>query len=1004
MKALYASLFIGLLSCVSSEAQPLSFNVQKITTAQGLTSNLLSSVCQDKYGYMWFGTVTGANRYDGYGVKNYEHIQGDSCALYSGGIRTLLCDSDGGLWMGMLNGLVKYDYAKDCFQKFGDSTLNWLHKLHEAEPHQIFFGWNGGLAKLNNQTNELTCFDGLKSGLDAPIPAVYDIAQLGRELYLATATGLMTFNLDSEQFKAIPQVPETAGKRIIRIAVSAKGKLWCAFAGDRATIVQTNIQFNYWKSHEELEQPAVKHSNPISDLFIDRQERLWVATTYIGLALYSEAEDKFQLIKTESWMPHGIPSVILLNLFQDREGKIWGASRKGIFFFDPSNNLFESVTPGNHAGANEYLLNARACVETAHGKWWLGTGDGLFYMDPGTGETRYYGNEPDKPKVLHDNSVRALYIDKAGDLWISTAKGVNLLRAGKTQIEFLGEQDGLPNVVTKAVHQAKDGTMWVANFGNSGHYYRLPGEKKFRPLEEHPVLAPHKGYYGQCILEDSRGQLWFGLDGNGLIYYDPQNQSAKYWRRTPANDTNLIGNFVYSLAEDAKGRIWAATLEGISVIDPYTFRFTNYNTATGLPTNRFMSLAIDKQQRVWTGTSHGFLLLDNEGRLIRQFHIEDGLNEDDFTDRPAYQLKDGRFVFCTTRGFLIFSPEKYKTPELNLPVMLSEIQVFNKPFPTVSNVEELRELYLPPGNNFFSIDMLAINYTNPLQTWYAYKMEPYDKNWIITQDRRANYTAVPGGRYVFRYKATNDLNNWNVPEKTLNIHIGQHWYKSLWFWGLVFILLIIAGIMAFRRRERLKRDFFSLEQKAQALSKEKALVQYENLTQQLNPHFLFNSLASLGSLIRFDQKTASEFLEALSKMYRYILQSRDRETVTLQDEVDFAEHFIKLQQTRFGEAFQVYFTIDPLALDRKIVPVTLQNLLENALKHNTFDASDPLVVEIYTDPNYLVVKNNLQRRTVVETSNKQGLVRLRSLYQYLSDYPMETLETQDHFLVRIPLL
>jgi ligand-binding sensor domain-containing protein len=264
-------------------------------------------------------------------------------------------------------------------------------------------------------------------------------------------------------------VPETEGKRIIRIAVSAKGKLWCAFAGDFATIVQTNIQFNHWKTHHELDVNAAKPANPISDLFIDRQERLWVSTTYAGLALYSEAADSFQLIKTETWMPHGIPSVIIINLFQDREGKIWGASRKGAFFFDPDNNLFESVTPGNHAGADEYMLTARAFVETPEGKWWLGTGNGLFYQDPATGQTRYYGNEPGKPMVLHDNSVRTLFIDKAGDLWIGTAKGVNILRAGKTKIEFLGEKDGLPTVVTKAIYQTKDGTIWVANFSTTVH-------------------------------------------------------------------------------------------------------------------------------------------------------------------------------------------------------------------------------------------------------------------------------------------------------------------------------------------------------------------------------------------------------------------------------------------------------------------------------------------------------------------------------------------------------
>jgi ligand-binding sensor domain-containing protein len=1003
MKALYTLILVTILA-LPMAAQPLSYNCQRVTTAQGLTSNLITSICQDQYGYMWMGNVTGVNRYNGYGVKSYEHIQGDPCALYSGGTRSLLCDSDGGLWIGMLNGLVKYNYSKDCFQKHGDSTLSWVNKLIEAQPRQVYIAWNGGLAKINTQNNQITYFDGLKSPVATKIPPIYDFAQLGRELYLATAGGIFTFNLDTEQFKSIKPCPEMEGKRINRIAVSANGQVWCAMVGDPATIIQSNIQFDRWKLYHELEFVASNQTNAISHLFIDKQGRLWTATTSSGMALYDENLDKFRLIKTESWMPHGIPSVILTSLFQDREGKIWGTTRKGAFFFDPDNNLFESIIPGNKAGADEYMLSARACVETADGKLWFGTGNGLFFMDPLTGKTQYFGNEPGKPKVLQDNSIRALFIDAGGDLWIGSSKGVNVIRAGSSKIEFLSDKDGLPNVVTKAIYQSRDGTMWVANFSPSGHCYRPPGEKNFRPQSEHPVLSQYQGCYGQCILEDSRGRLWFGLDGLGLTYYDPVNRSAKYWKRTPINDSTLIGNFVYSLTEDAQGRIWAATLEGISVIDPLTFQFTNYNTATGLPTNRYMSIRVDKENRLWTGTAHGLLLLNDAGKLIRQFNLDDGLNEDDFTDRPPYQLRDGRFVFATTRGFLSFFPEKYKAPDLNIPVMLSEIRVFNKPFPTQTNVENLQELYLPPGNNFFSIDMLALNYANPSQTWYAYKMEPYAKNWTITHDRTAIYTAVPGGKYTFRYKVSNNADQWDVPEKTLQIHVGEYWYKSTWFWSLVIALLAGLGITAYRRRERLKKAFFSLEQKAQALSKEKALVQYENLTQQLNPHFLFNSLASLGSLIRFDQKTASEFLEALSKMYRYILQSRDRETVTLQEEIDFAQHFIKLQQTRFGEALEVHFKIETLDLERKIVPVTLQNLLENALKHNTFDSSEPLVVEIFSEPNYLVVRNNLQLRSVVETSNKQGLSRLRSLYQYLSDLPMEIQETSTHFSIRIPLL
>jgi len=185
------------------KAQLNSSLLEQFMEKEGLPGSQVNAVAVDKYGYIWFGTVTGVNRYNGYSVKSFENIQGDPCALYSGGTRSLLCDSDGGLWVGMLGGLVKYDYSKDCFIKYGDSTLNWVNKILEAQPWQIYLAWNGGLAKINTQNNQITYYDGLKCSIATKIPAIYDIAQMGRELYLATATGIFTFNPDTEHVKAI---------------------------------------------------------------------------------------------------------------------------------------------------------------------------------------------------------------------------------------------------------------------------------------------------------------------------------------------------------------------------------------------------------------------------------------------------------------------------------------------------------------------------------------------------------------------------------------------------------------------------------------------------------------------------------------------------------------------------------------------------------------------------------------------------------------------------------
>ncbi len=182
------------------------------------------------------------------------------------------------------------------------------------------------------------------------------------------------------------------------------------------------------------------------------------------------------------------------------------------------------------------------------------------------------------------------------------------------------------------------------------------------------------------------------------------------------------------------------------------------------------------------------------------------------------------------------------------------------------------------------------------------------------------------------------------------------------------------------------------------------MVMYESLKQQLNPHFLFNSLTSLSGLIETDQKMACAFLDQMSGIYRYILKNSTHETVFLKDEVAFVQLYITLQRTRFGNGLQVNIEVPEEYLGYRIAPVTLQNLMENAIKHNIIDKGSPLVIDVFIEDEYLIVKNNLQKKTVVETSNKTGLAQFVSLYRYLSDNPVAIEEDAHFFRVKVPLV
>lgn len=195
------------------------------------------------------------------------------------------------------------------------------------------------------------------------------------------------------------------------------------------------------------------------------------------------------------------------------------------------------------------------------------------------------------------------------------------------------------------------------------------------------------------------------------------------------------------------------------------------------------------------------------------------------------------------------------------------------------------------------------------------------------------------------------------------------------------------------------------------LAKEKALMQkdwsqlqFANLQNQLNPHFFFNSITSLNSLIRENQELASKFLKQLSKVYRYILQHRDQNLVSLETEWEFVQHYNSLLKTRFEGAIQIEEDIQEDDWEKKIVPVTLQVLIENSIKHNQMSEEEPLRVIVSSGNGYLAISNTYKPKKQIENSNGIGLENMKLLFGYLTDKPVVIEKNAQIFTVKIPLL
>ena len=189
---------------------------------------------------------------------------------------------------------------------------------------------------------------------------------------------------------------------------------------------------------------------------------------------------------------------------------------------------------------------------------------------------------------------------------------------------------------------------------------------------------------------------------------------------------------------------------------------------------------------------------------------------------------------------------------------------------------------------------------------------------------------------------------------------------------------------------------------AERFEKESILARYESLKNQVNPHFLFNSLNALTNLVYTDQDKAVRFIKQLSEVYRYVLDTREREVVPLEEELKFMRSYSFLEQIRFGDKLRIEIKLD--GVEGGVAPLSLQMLLENCIKHNIISEENPLQVKIYTDEHYIVVENNLQPKDRVAEKSGVGLENIEKRYGFLTDRKVEIVNGQHVFIVKLPLI
>ncbi|MHB1277694.1 MAG: sensor histidine kinase [Bacteroidia bacterium] len=885
-------------------------------------------------------------------------------ALYS----SMVQDSFGVIWIGGEDGLRYYDG-----NILSEKLLEGKNIRLALSRNKVLFAFDdSGSIWMQNRKYafRLEKFD-IPATFVSGYPLSVEILDNGAFCLLDKYAGILIWNGKEQHSWAHPNA-EYSGLCYTNSAIWVSGDegLWyCTDHGSKPEFKQVS-------------GPAAPADHIITAIQKQGLNGIW-AITYSGEVLAYQLQNKIPL-KTKSFLVQGIPQkisdsesgllieiseggIVKLEHEKGRSVQVYSGAmvaslidREGnLFIVKRDGSLLKTWVPLRKL--NFKTSEIRSVIQSKILGTVVAAESGVWYLSDTTW-TCLKGTE---------NVVATCFAeDESGRLWIgSFDKGLFCLDKGK--LYQFGTEQGLGdnNVLTLC---SRNGELWISTFSGIDH---LVG-----PTNAAKITAPISGFSGHfaySLLYDSQGVLWIGTDGAGL--YSWKNSKLK------AYDDPFKGSQIYDLAEDNKQQIWVATADlGFWIIRndekpqlkiPVTAQALHIHH---LDEGNMLAFSGDKMILYYSTVDQYVVLGKNSGTFPGPPDI-----------KALYNNKHEVCLGVDGVPYLLKLPDNpdWLTPRLQF--YATDINgIPYQQFPAK----------LASDENILRIQFQAFWYRNPAYLVYRYRLNGIDTNWQLTKDDALYFGKLPSGGYLLDFEvAVND--GFQLPAKQqIEFERAAPLYARTWF--IVGVVLLFSGIIIGFLQLRIRRIT-----RLEKLERDKLAFQLETLRDQVNPHFIFNSFNTLQGLIDTNSKNATAYLEKLAKFFRNLLLLRNKNSITLREELELLENYEALQRERFGEKFVVYRNILPEALDFYIAPLTLQILLENALKHNVLNKKDPLPIHIETpDPFHVRVRNPI--RVKIRSQNESTVTGLKNIQDrsiLRTGKKIDIVNGPDAFMVQVPL-